>query len=206
MRKYVWRCLNNVVAFSGSNQAHNLTNISYSWRSFQTCCWRGHLPGCFNDPTSYFHWCSFNLFSKRSCLHTACLLICVLPAAFKKFCSNKRWPVTGTSLARTATHLEQTWAIERLLPGLHAQKKRCFVLDSWWIIKKTTEHCATRANSKMRPEALLMHHDLRFGCFLTDMRGLCKVGLRLKEGRALKASESSHHKNHWSCSVHQKCL
>ena len=157
-------------------------------------------------PTSSFHWCSFNLFSKRSCLHTACLLICVLPAAFKKFCSNKRWPVTGTSLARTATHLEQTWAIERLLPGLHAQKKQCFVLDSWWIIKRTTEHCATRANSKMRPEALLMHHDLRFCCFLTDMRGLCKVGLRLKEGRALKASESSHHKNHWSCSVHQTCL
>ena len=33
--------------------------------------------------------------------------------------------------------------------------------------------------------------------------GLCKVRLRLKEGLALKASESSHHKNHWSCSVHQ---
>ena len=60
-----------------------------------------------------------------------------------------------------------------------------------------TEHCATRANSKMRPEDLLMHHDLRFGCmFLTGMRGLCKVGLRLKEGRTLKASESSHYKDH----------
>ena len=159
-------------------------------------------------PTSYLHECSFNSFSKQSCLHTtACLLVCVLPAAFTKFCSNKRWPVTGTSSARNAKHLEQTWAVERLLPGLHARKKQCFVLDSWWIITVPTEHCATRANSKMRPEDLLMHHDLRFGCmFLTGMRGLCKVGLRLKEGRALKASESSHHKNHWSCSVHQKCL
>ena len=123
-------------------------------------------------PTSYLHGCSFRSFSKQSCLHTtACLLICVLPATFKKFCSNKRWPVTGTSLARTATHLEQTWAIERLLPGLHAQKKQCFVLDSWWIITVPTEHCATRASSEMMPEDLRMHHDLRFGCmFLTDIR------------------------------------
>ena len=37
----------------------------------------------------------------------------------------------------------------------------------------TTEHGATRANSKMRPEYLLMHHDLRFCCMcLTDMRSL----------------------------------
>ena len=124
-------------------------------------------------PTSYLHGCSFNSFSKQSCLHTACLLICVLPAAFKKFCVNKRWPVTGTSSARNATHLEQTWAVERLLLELHAQKKQCFVLDSRWIITVTTEHCATHAGSKMRPEDLLMHHDLRFCCmFLTDMRSL----------------------------------
>ena len=37
----------------------------------------------------------------------------------------------------------------------------------------TTEHGAPRANSKMRPEDLPMHHDLRFCCmFLTDMRSL----------------------------------
>ena len=37
----------------------------------------------------------------------------------------------------------------------------------------TTEHGATRAGSKMRPEDLLMHHDLTFYCmFLTDMRSL----------------------------------
>ena len=50
MRKNDWRCLKNDFAFSGPNQAHDLTNILYSWMSFQACCWRGHLPGCFNAP------------------------------------------------------------------------------------------------------------------------------------------------------------
>ena len=37
----------------------------------------------------------------------------------------------------------------------------------------TTGNAATHANSKMRPEHLLMHHDLRFCCMcLTDMRSL----------------------------------
>ena len=81
-----------------------------------------------------------------------------LPAAFKKLCSNKRGPVTATSSARNVMRLEQIWAVGRLLLGLHAQKKQCFVLVSW-IITMTTEHGATCANSKMRPEDSLVHHD-----------------------------------------------
>ena len=93
-----------------------------------------------------------------------------LPAAFKKFCSNKRGPVTATSSARNVMRLEQIWAVGRLLLGLHAQKKQCFVLDSW-IITVTTEHGATCANSKMRPEDSLVHHDLRFCCMFLPEKG-----------------------------------
>ena len=39
----------------------------------------------------------------------------------------------------------------------------------------TTEHGATCANRKMRPDDLLMHHELRFcSMFLPDI-GLCKI-------------------------------
>ena len=93
-----------------------------------------------------------------------------LPAAFKKLCSNKHGPVTATSSARNVMRLEQIWAVGRLLMGLHAQKKQCFVLDSW-IITVTTEHGATCANSKMRPEDSLMHHDLRFCCMFLPEKG-----------------------------------
>ena len=90
-----------------------------------------------------------------------------------------------TSSARNVTHLEQIWAVECLLLGFQAQKKQCFVLDSWWMIIVTTEHGATCAHRKMGLDDLPMHHELRSCCmFLLDI-GLYKVGLRLK------ASESS---------------
>ena len=51
----------------------------------------------------------------------------------------------------------------------------------------TTEHGTTCANRKMRPNDLLMRHELKFllHVFAGYTVGLCKVGLRLK------ASESS---------------
>ena len=39
----------------------------------------------------------------------------------------------------------------------------------------TTEHCATCANSKMRPEDSLMHHDLRFWCMSLLKMGSVRV-------------------------------
>ena len=106
-----------------------------------------------------------------------------LLAAFKKLCSNKQGPVTG-SLARNVMHLEQIWAVRRLLLGLHAQKKQCFVLDSW-IITVTAEHSAKLANSKMRPEDAFMHHDLRFCCMFLPEKGLWQGRLEAQVFRML---------------------
>ena len=68
--------------------------------SFETCCWRGHLPGCFNAPHFLLTRVPSSTPFPNSLAYiqiAACLLICVLPAAFKKFCSNKQGHVTGTS-------------------------------------------------------------------------------------------------------------
>ena len=68
--------------------------------SFETCCWRGHLSGCFNAPHFLLTRVPSSTPFPSSLAHThiaACLLICVLPSAFKKFCSNKQGHVTGTS-------------------------------------------------------------------------------------------------------------
>ena len=97
-RKNNSRCLKNALAFSGPNQAHNLTNILHM--SFQACCWRGHLPGCFSAPHFLLTRVPFSTPLPNSLAYiqlAACLLISVLPAAFKKFCSNKQGTVTGTS-------------------------------------------------------------------------------------------------------------
>ena len=79
-----------------------------------------------------------------------------------------------TSLARILMHLEQIWAVRRLVLGLHAQKNQCFVLDSW-IITVTAEKSAKLAfatgnfaNLFPEPGCLLFslvdegcsHHDL----------------------------------------------
>ena len=81
-------------------------------------------------------------------------------------------------------HLEQIWAVRRLLLGLHAQKKQCFVLDSW-IITVTAEHSAKLANSKMRPEDSFMHHDLRFCCMFLPEKGLWQGRLEAQVFRML---------------------
>ena len=39
----------------------------------------------------------------------------------------------------------------------------------------TTEHGATCANHKMRPDDLLMHHELRFCSMFLPDKGLCKI-------------------------------
>ena len=68
--------------------------------SFRTCCWRGHLPGCFNAPHFLLTRVPSSTPFPNSLAYiqmAACLLICVLPAAFNKFCSNKQGHVTGTS-------------------------------------------------------------------------------------------------------------
>ena len=64
--------------------------------SFRTCCWRGHLPGCFNAPHFLLTRVPSSTPFPNSLAYiqmAACLLICVLPAAFNKFCSNKLEPV-----------------------------------------------------------------------------------------------------------------
>ena len=68
--------------------------------SFETCCWRGHLSGCFNAPHFLLTRVPSSTPFPNSLAYiqiAACLLICVLPSAFKKFCSNKQGHVTGTS-------------------------------------------------------------------------------------------------------------
>ena len=60
--------------------------------SFQTCCWRGHLPGCFNAAHFLLTRVPSSTPFPNSLAYiqmAACLLICVLPAAFKKFCPNQ---------------------------------------------------------------------------------------------------------------------
>ena len=83
-----------------------------------------------------------------------------------------------TSSAPNVMHLEPIWAVECLLLGFHAQKKQCFVLDSWWITNVTTEFlsCTVFWSKKKRWNA---------DCFLDFCNVLYKVRLRLK------ASESS---------------
>ena len=140
---------------------HIIWQTFFTWMSFQTCHWRGYLLGCFNAPNFPLTRLQFSTRFPNSLAHihlAASLLICVLPVAFKKFSPNKQGPVTGTSSARNVMHLEQIWVVECLLLGFHAQKKQWFVLSSWWIITVTTEHGATCADCKMRPDDLLMHH------------------------------------------------
>ena len=77
------------------------------WQTCFTCpqChsdWspRGHLPGCFNAPHFLLTRVPFSTPFPNSLAYkqiAACLLICVLSAAFEKFCSNKQGTVTGTS-------------------------------------------------------------------------------------------------------------
>ena len=43
------RCLKNGFAFAGQTR-HIIWQTCFTWMSFQTCCWRGYLPGCFNAP------------------------------------------------------------------------------------------------------------------------------------------------------------
>ena len=147
--------------------------------SFQTCCWRGYLPGCFNAPNFPLVLPTYTL--QLLSLSVSCRLLS------RNYVQTRRDLSTGQRPARNVMHLEQIWGVECLLLGLHAQKKQCFVLNSWWIITVTTKHGATCANRKMRPDDLLMHHEVRFGwMFLPDV-ALYNVGLRLK------ASESSQH-------------
>ena len=77
------------------------------WQTCFTCpqChsdWspRGHLPGCFNAPHFLLTRVPFSTPFPNSLAYkqiAACFLICVLSAAFEKFCSNKQGTVTGTS-------------------------------------------------------------------------------------------------------------
>ena len=59
---------------------------------FRACCGDFPFRGCISKSLAYIHV-------------AACLHICVLPAAFKKICSNQRGPVTGTSSAQNVMHL-----------------------------------------------------------------------------------------------------
>ena len=48
-RKNNSRCLKHVFAFSVKIR-HIIRQPFFTWMSFQTCRWRGYLPGCFNAP------------------------------------------------------------------------------------------------------------------------------------------------------------
>ena len=153
--------------------------------SFPTCCWRGHQQqGASMLPTvPTYAECSFNSFSKQSCLHTtACLLDRkVLPAAFTTFKFQQaltcHWNKFGSKCEALGADRNSRTAGPGTSCSTGTVLRIGFMMDHQTV---PTEHCATRANSKMRPEDVLMHHDLKFGCmFFTGMRGLCKVGLRL---------------------------
>ena len=79
---------------------HIIWQTYFTRMSFRTCCWRGHLPGCFNAPHFLLTRVPSSTPFPNSLAYiqiAACLLICVLPSAFKKSCSNKQGHVTGTS-------------------------------------------------------------------------------------------------------------
>ena len=78
--------------------ARKLTTMFHM--SFETCCWRGHLSGCFNAPHFLLTRVPSSTPFPNSLAYiqiAACLLICVLPSAFKKFCSNKQGVICAWS-------------------------------------------------------------------------------------------------------------
>ena len=100
-------------------------------------------------PTFPLSRCSFRFPNSlaKSCLHTLCSLSPYLCPAFKKLCSNKQGPVTGTSSARNVVRLEQS----RICAGwLHSYmiyqttKMECLTEQTF---DKQLEHCCDQRSS-----------------------------------------------------------
>ena len=69
---------------------------SFAWMSFQTCPWRGYLPGCFNALNFPLTRMQISTRFQNSLAHMQLRSNCVLPTAFKKLCSDKPGSVYWT--------------------------------------------------------------------------------------------------------------
>ena len=100
-------------------------------------------------PTFPLPRCSFRFPNSlaKSCLHTLCSLSPYLCPAFKKLCSNKQGPVTGTSSARNVVRLEQSricagWLHSYMI--YHTTKMECLAEQTF---DKQLEHCCDQRSS-----------------------------------------------------------